>query len=172
MKTLSLLRHAKSSWDDPALDDAERPLADRGRAAAPRMGRHMADNGPRPDTILCSPARRTRETLALLGDPGLDVPVRFDPALYGGGPDAVLDRVRAVDDAAGHVLVIGHNPDLESLAAELAARDGSSDADALGRMERKYPTAALAVFRVPADSWADVRAGGCPLLGFTRPKDL
>jgi phosphohistidine phosphatase len=168
MKRVYLLRHAKSSWKDDSLADRERPLAGRGRRAAKAMARHLEAEGIRPDLVLCSPARRSRETLerveSAFGD-GVDV--ALDEELYGASEAELLTRLKAVPDEVGSVMLIGHNPGLEDLALALA-----SGGAALARMREKYPTAALATIDLPARRWSTVRRRSGQLVGYVRPKDL
>ncbi len=166
MKTLCLLRHAKSSWDDAALDDFDRPLAERGLKAAPLIGRLMAKRGWLPDLALVSPAARARETWRLVSAE-LPAPVetRFEPAIYMAAPDDILALLRALPDAASSVILVGHNPGLEQSAALLAGPE--SDQQALARMTEKFPTAALARFDVTT-----IAANDAALTDFIRPGDL
>lgn len=168
MRTLYLFRHAKSSWDDPGLSDHERPLADRGVRTTPVMAQHFRVGGIVPDVVLCSSARRTRETLDLLGDaiPD-DCDVQFEDALYAASAQALLERLRALPDEARRVMVIGHNPGLQDLALLLAG-----PGDRRRRMARKFPTAALATLDVAAGGWPELSAGCAELTDFVRPKDL
>ena len=165
MKTLYLLRHAKSSWDDPSLDDFDRPLSGRGRKAAPLVGRFMAEHGWQPDLALVSPAVRARETWQLLSAE-LPAPIetRFEPAIYMAEPEALLSLLRQTD-TPGSVILVGHNPGLEQLAARLAGP--GSDPQASARMTEKFPTAALARFDVDA-----LEPGGATLADFVRSRDL
>ena len=165
MKTLYLLRHAKSSWDDPALDDFDRPLSGRGQKAAPLVGRYMAERGWQPDLALVSPAVRARDTWSL-ASAELPAPVetRFEPAIYMALPGDLLTLLRETD-APGSVILIGHNPGLEDLAARLAGP--GSDPRARARMAEKFPTTALARFDVAA-----LEPGAAILTDFIRPKDL
>jgi phosphohistidine phosphatase len=119
MGTLYLLRHAKSSWDDPALADHDRPLAPRGRRNASALAEHVRREAITPALVLCSTAVRARETLAVVL-PAIDVEaeIRLEDGLYGASADDVLARLRSV--TAESVLVVGHNPTLEDLAARLA----------------------------------------------------
>jgi phosphohistidine phosphatase len=174
MLTLSLLRHAKSSWDEPALDDYDRPLAKRGKKAAPEIGAALAAMGLRPDLVLCSGAVRARETLDLvlskLGGPAPEIV--YDEALYMATPAGLLARLRKVAaraDAPRHVMLVGHNPGLEELALMLV---GSGGADDRARMAEKFPTAALAVIAFNTESWAKVRPGAGRLEHFITPKRL
>jgi len=176
MLTLTLLRHAKSSWDQPALDDHERPLAKRGKKAAPEIGAALAAMGLRPDLVLCSGAARARATLDLvlkkLGGP---VPeVVYDDAIYMATPNALLARLRRVGPGAAgetprHVMLVGHNPGLEELALLLV---GSGAADDTARMTEKFPTAAVAVVGFNAESWAAIKPDSGRLEHFLTPKQL
>src|SRR5450631_2444347 len=125
MLTLTLLRHAKSSWEEP-LDDFDRPLAPRGKKAAPEIGAALAARGLRPDLILCSGALRARETLGLvIEDLGAPAPeVIYDDALYMAAPGTLLKRLHGIAsapqrDAPRHVMLVGHNPGFEELALML-----------------------------------------------------
>jgi phosphohistidine phosphatase len=168
MKRVYLLRHAKSSWKDDSLADRDRPLAGRGKRAAKAMARHLEAEGTRPDLVLCSPARRTRETLERIevafGD---RVEATLDEALYAASEPELLARLKALPEEVGSVMLIGHNPGLEELALALA-----SEGAGLERMREKYPTAALATIDLPARQWRTVRRGSGELVGYVRPKDL
>jgi phosphohistidine phosphatase len=162
-----LLRHAKSSWAEPGLRDHDRPLNERGRRAAMAMGAYLRTEGLVPELVLCSSARRTSETLALLELPGW-VAIAVEHALYLAPPAAVLARLREVDDSVGRLMVIGHNPTMHALALELV---GSGEPAALARLAEKYPTGALAVLRVNGD-WADLDRRGGHLERFITPRAL
>jgi phosphohistidine phosphatase len=163
MKLLHLLRHAKSSWDDPALADHDRPLAPRGLKASERIAEHMRRTEIAPELVLCSTALRARQTLAaLLPVLGSDVEIRLEDELYEAGRHEVLARVRQVDDAVSSLLVIGHNPALHELALFLSGR-----ADVLDR----FPTGALATLAFASD-WAALDEDGAELQGFVVPRDL
>jgi phosphohistidine phosphatase len=169
MRTLLLMRHAKSSWDRPELADIDRPLAPRGRKAAQAMARRMRKDRLRPDLVLCSPATRARETWDLLQkELGEDLPCRTLRALYPGAPSRVLAALSRTGDDVSSLLLIGHNPGLASLALRLA-RTGAAKPRRL--MEAKFPTAALAVLAFEVEHWSKIDAGG-RLLDFIRPKDL
>jgi phosphohistidine phosphatase len=174
MKELFLLRHAKSSWADPGMADDDRPLNKRGRQAAAAMAGYLSAEGLRPGLILCSSARRTRETLDFISEAlGSSIPVHIEPELYLADPATLLERLRHVPDTAGSVLIIGHNPGLHELAAELTAGI-RANADAQ-RLRDKFPTAAFARFRLKLDRWRDLsdeRLAGARLLGYVIPADL
>ncbi len=168
-KILLLLRHAKSSWDDPDLDDFDRPLAKRGREAAPRMGREIVRHGWLPDRALVSPALRTRQTWDLVAAE-LPQPVAaiFDRSIYEAPAAHILAAIRATPDAVGTLVVVGHNPGFEQLTAMLAGRESAPAA--MAAVKRKFPTAGLA--RLAFESgWADLTPGGAMLTDFLTPRD-
>lgn len=173
MLTLTLLRHAKSNWDDPSLEDFDRPLGRRGRDAAPRMGAALAARGLKPDLIICSSAVRARQTLELVLDAfGSPAPhVVYDDAVYMALPGVLLARLQAHarTDGAGNVMIVGHNPGLEELALLLASRGAP---DERGRLAEKFPTASAAVIAFDADDWSEVRPGAGKLELFLTPKQL
>jgi phosphohistidine phosphatase len=167
-RRLLLLRHAKSSWSEPDLPDRERPLAARGRRAAAALGARLARRRLVIDRVLCSPARRTRETLALLAlDP--TIPVDYSETLYLASARALLTRLRRLPPRVRSVLVIGHDPGLEHVAHVLAERGRERE---LKRLAEGFKTGALAELRVPEDGWRALRPGSAYLERFTRPRDL
>ncbi len=166
MRFVYLLRHAKSSWKT-GVPDHERPLAQRGRQAAKAIRSHLLEHGIEPELVLCSTARRARETLERI-EPALGTPaVRIEPELYHATSDALLDRLRSVPDEVGSVMLIGHNPSMQLLALELA-QPGAE----LQELEAKYPTAALATLAFPGPSWRSIEPGAMELVGVVRPRDL
>lgn len=167
MKTLTLLRHAKSGWDDPTLSDFERPLNARGRGAARTMGRRLRALGLAWDRIVASPAARVTETIdGLVESYGPVAPV-YDEAVYLASLDTLLAIVRATDDSCDTLLVVGHNPGMERLALLLSRGGPLHDEIAL-----KYPTGALAEIAFPVAHWRDVAESGGTLARFLRPRDL
>ena len=166
MRRLMLLRHAKSARMGGTAD-IDRPLAARGREAAPRLGAYLRAEGLSPDLALVSAARRTRETWDLVRPALGDVEVRFEPRIYEAPTERLLAVVREVEPEVGTLLMIGHNPGFQELARRLAG-----DGDALARLGQKFPTAGLAVIDCPVASWADVHAGGGRLERFVTPKSL
>jgi phosphohistidine phosphatase len=165
MKTLYLLRHAKSSWDDPVRDDFDRPLTKRGRKAAKLIGAFVAKRGWLPDLALVSPSVRARDTWQRVSaEFAAPVETRYEEAIYMAAPDDILALLREAA-APGSVILVGHNPGLEQCAALLASEQ--SDQQALTRMTEKFPTAALARFRVAA-----IEPGGAALTDFVTPKDI
>jgi phosphohistidine phosphatase len=171
MLTLSLLRHAKSSWADPELEDHERPLAKRGTKAAGAMGAFIARQGLRPDLVLCSGSVRTRATLALvLPELGAPPPqVVYDDDLYMAKPAALLARVHKVKNDVRHAMLVGHNPGLHALALELTGKGNRKDVAALAT---KFPTAALAVLSFKAEKWPEIGPGAGKLELFMTPRRL
>ncbi|HET6876650.1 MAG TPA: histidine phosphatase family protein [Jatrophihabitans sp.] len=165
---LHLLRHAKSSWDDDALPDAERPLSPRGRKAASALRRHFKASQLRVDLVLCSPARRTRQTWDRVRDGVRCTEVRFVPDIYEASAGALLDVVRGIDESAGSVLLIGHNPGLADLAEQLIA-DGRDEA--VTRLREGFPTGAFATMRLNGP-WRATDPHTGFLEGFVRPRDL
>lgn len=172
MRQLLLLRHAKSSWDDPALPDHARPLNARGRRSALAMAEAMRDLGLAPDIVFVSSARRTLQTLEALTpfeDGALIEPM---DALYLAPWPRLLEELRQVPETARSLLLIGHNPGLHDLAMALGdpatlAR-GGPDAR---RLAEGYPTGALAEFTI-ASPWGQLEAGGGRLVRFLAPRDL
>jgi phosphohistidine phosphatase len=170
MLSLMLLRHAKSSWDDPALDDFDRPLASRGREAAARMGAYMTRRGLAPDLILSSTAVRARETLNLVLPHLASHPRRtFACDLYLASPATLLAHVHKVEPATAGLMIVGHNPGMHGLAVSLA---GSGETRNLKALANKFPTAALAVLTFDVQQWSDVATCGGHLAEFMVPKRL
>jgi phosphohistidine phosphatase len=171
VKTVLLLRHAKSTWDHAGLADHERPLNRRGERTAEAMAEHIAKKSPRPDLILCSTATRSRQTLAplvhRLAAPA--PPILLEKGLYLASEAALLARLQDAPGAAGTVLLIGHNDGIWQLAEVLAGR---GRAGLLASLHDKFPTGALATLRAPIERWPDLLAGSAELLAYIRPRDL
>ncbi len=168
MKTLTLLRHAKSAWDDPVARDFDRPLNKRGRRAARTIGREMRAQGLEFDQVIASPAVRVVETLADVADGyGRDLGAAFDKRVYLATKETLLELVHEAREGAERLLIVGHNPGLETLALLLT---GSGELRA--ELAIKYPTATIAVIELPVDRWQDVAGGIGTLTRFIRPRDL
>ncbi len=168
MRRLYLLRHAKSSWDDPALADRDRPLSPRGRRAAKAIADHLGQEGLSPALVLCSSALRTRLTLAaILPSLDGDSEIRVEGALYGAGAAGLLERLRAVPEQVPSVLVIGHNPGLQELAVSL-----SGSGEALRRLREHFPTGGLATLAIEDAGWAHVGVGDAEVVRFVVPREL
>ena len=171
MKKLTLLRHAKSSWDDPVERDFDRPLNKKGKRAAAVMGRFIRSKGLRFDQILASPAVRVIETLENVEEAsGQAMEPTWDRKIYLASSATLLDVLRGAHADADHILMVGHNPGLEDLIFDLVPDDGTSPAR--DEVETKYPTAALAEMTLAIDSWADISEKCGKLDRFTRPRDL
>jgi len=163
MKTLLILRHAKSSWDNPALDDHERPLNARGERDAPRMGQLAREKGLRAELVISSDAVRARLTAeAMAQATGYNGQILLDPRLYHASAAEILAVLRsAVDDNLATAMIVGHNPGLEELLAHL-----TGDPENL-------PTAALAQIALRIESWSDLdTTTRGTLVGLWRPRDL
>ncbi len=170
MRTLYLLRHAKSSWDDPRLDDFERPLAQRGIKACKLMKAHIRKARIKPDLILCSPAIRARETYIRVADAfARDTEIRFEPMLYESGSQPLLKRLRQVGSKVSSVMMIGHNTGIEHLALALTS---GTETKSLARMRAKYPTLSLASIEIPKGTWSKAGPGCARLSDFVIPRDL
>ena len=162
MKTLLVLRHAKSSWNDPALDDHERPLNKRGRQDGPRMGELMREHGLVPDVVISSDALRARLTAEAVAEAARYAgEILLDPHLYMAGPADILSLLRTVQENAETVMIVGHNPGFEELVEQLTGE------------RQDLPTAALAQIVLPIDQWRDLTPSTRgSLLGHWQPKDL
>jgi phosphohistidine phosphatase len=176
MRTITLLRHAKSSWMPTSTggtvpSDKARPLAPRGQRDAPRMAQWMAAHGIRPDHVLCSTALRTRETLELVTDAvvaaSAGVAVRDD--LYLAEAGELLRIVRALPAAIGHVMLIGHDPGIHDAAQLLT---GTGDPALRRHLAQKFPTASVAVIDFDAAQWRDIAFGSGRLRLFMSPRQL
>ncbi|MFJ7210725.1 SixA phosphatase family protein [Amycolatopsis sp. NPDC098790] len=162
-RRLIVLRHAKSDWSDD-LPDHERPLAPRGIRDAPKLGRWLAENGYLPEHVLCSTARRTRETWARVSETlPENSPVEYDEDLYGAGPEEFLKAARRVPPEVTTLALVGHEPGVSELTLDLA---GYGDDTRL--VQAKFPTGAAAVL-LTADTWANL--GAAKLEAFFRPRD-
>lgn len=170
MRRLLLLRHAKSSWDEPDVDDHDRPLNARGRLAAPLMGAWLGERGDAPDHVLASSSRRTLETwerarVALPGAP--DAEIR--PRLYHADPATMLEEARSAPDEARTLLLIGHQPGVGAFARALS--NGEAPAHC-ARAYTRFPTAACAVFDVEAARWAELAFGTARFVAFAVPREI
>jgi len=163
MKTLLVLRHAKSSRNDAALDDHERPLNKRGCRDGPRMGQLLREHRLTPDVIISSDAVRARLTAEAVAETAHDAgEILLDPSLYIAGPAGIVAVLRAVRGTkAGTVMIVGHNPSREGLVAQLTGE------------EQDLPTAALAQIVLPIDHWRDLKVSTRgTLLALWRPREL
>jgi phosphohistidine phosphatase len=170
MLTLTLFRHAKSSWDHPNLMDFDRPLNERGEKDAPAMGRFLAEHKLVPDLILCSTAKRACETLALALPQWPSQPkTEFSDALYLASEESMLEMLQHVSGAPAHVMMIGHNPGIHAFAMSMA---GTGEADARFALSSKYPTAAIANITFDDAEWSGIESGQGRLAFFIAPKQI
>ena len=172
MRQLLLLRHAKSSWDDGALEDRDRPLNPRGRLAVAALREAMRNLGLLPDLVLLSPAARTRQTLAAL-EPWDETPLVDElEALYLAEPEQLLETLRAVPETARSVMLVGHNPGLQELTLRLIGPAALRPADPdMRRLMDNLPTAGLVEFAI-AGPWSALDQGGARLQRFLDPREL
>lgn len=160
MKQLFLLRHAKSSWEDPDLADFDRPLNGRGRVVAPFMGELIARRTLLPDVIVSSPAKRAAQTAELVKEnSGFNVPLRFDERIYEASPQGLRQVVAELTDDVGSVMLVGHNPGMEGFIRFLTGEDEA------------MPTAALAHIDLDIKNWPDIAAKSGALRSIIRPKE-
>lgn len=165
-RRLHLLRHAKSAWDDPSLDDHDRPLATRGRVAAARLGSCAAEIGLHPDLVLCSTARRARETLELVVESLGEVEVAVDGAVYHATAAELASIVRRLPEERSEVLLVGHNPGLQDLCLLLGAPSAERN-----RVSSKFPTCALATLELDGP-WSEAAPASAVVASVVTPRDL
>lgn len=170
LRRLVLLRHAKSSWSDPGIADVDRPLAPRGERACATMAAQLVRRKLLPDRVLCSTARRTRETWnrirPVLTNPPEEV---FEPDLYLAEASTLLARSQQTPARVGTLLLIGHNPGLQQFAASLADRFDPTLAETI---RSKFPTAALFAVAFQGEDWAALAAADLEGLAFDTPREL
>ena len=170
MLTISLLRHAKSDWSDPELGDFDRPLAPRGKKAAPLIDTYMHEQDICPDLILCSTAKRAMETLNLLKYIFDTSPaIVFEDKLYMASARQMLNLATSVSERCTHVLLIGHNPGLHILALALTEMGQSKP---YLNLVQHYPTASLTVLQFDCTDWSKIAPGRGVLRHFVTPKSL
>jgi phosphohistidine phosphatase len=168
VKRLWLLRHAKSSWDDPGLPDPDRPLAPQGRRAADLLAAHLATSDVRPSVVLCSSSLRTRQTLAaILPALGDALQIRIERALYVAGAAQLLERLRRLPNRVSSAMLIAHNPGIQDLAVALAA-----GGPALAGLGEKFPTGALAGLELDVERWPDLDHGTATATALVTPRSL
>jgi phosphohistidine phosphatase len=170
MRRLLLLRHAKSSWAEPGLSDRERRLSERGRRAAELIAAAIEARGLLPDRVLCSPAKRARETLAALTPRlGDRVEVAIVDALYEPAPPDYADVIAEHGDGARKLLVVGHNPAMQRTALVLM---GPGEGKLQSEIAAKFPAGGLAVLDFKIGSWAELRPNSGQPSAFITPRGL
>jgi phosphohistidine phosphatase len=168
-KRLFVLRHAKSSWDDPGLEDHERPLAARGRSAVKVLNQHLRNQHIAPELVICSTSRRTRETLEGV-DPGGEISIESE--LYAASATDVLERLQRVREDNGSVMVIGHNPAMQLVVLRLAGDGARAPENSdLAAIQQKFPTGALATLTFDR-VWSELAPGTAQLSAYVRPKAI
>jgi phosphohistidine phosphatase len=168
-KQLFILRHAKSSWDDPGLDDHERPLAPRGMRAVEALRAYVRSSGIHPVQVLCSSSRRTRETLEGVAPDGERL---IESGLYDASCDSLIERLTRVPDEVASVMIIGHNPAMQMLVLRLTGANGSDPVGPdLAEVRRKFPTGALATLTFDC-AWSDLAPACARLTSYVWPKGL
>ncbi|MCA1579042.1 MAG: histidine phosphatase family protein [Acidobacteria bacterium] len=161
MRTLYLLRHAKSSWKDATLPDFERPLKGRGRDAAQQIGRFLVSKKVAVGALISSPSVRTRQTIGIvLSHVELGVEPQFDQRIYEASLSALVQVLSEIPDDTKAAMLVGHNPGMEEMVAFLT------------RESRHMPTCALAKISIAGSSWKEAQRGAGKLEWFVTPKDL
>lgn len=161
MKTLLLLRHAKSDWGDATLRDFDRPLSARGERDAPRIGRALAERGTLPDLVVSSPANRARTTAAAVAAAaGLELEPQLEGRIYEASPGELMQLIRKLPDQTMCAMLVGHNPGFENTLARLTGKN------------HRMPTATLACITFQVDRWEDVEDDKGELLWLITPKTL
>ena len=169
VRSLYILRHAKSSWDNPGQEDHARPLAPRGRRAVAVLAEHIRTHEIRPELVLCSTSRRTIETLEGVAPSGEAL---IERSLYTASCEELIERLRRLPPATGSAMVVGHNPTLQMVVLKLARSAApSAPISAIEEIRRKYPTGALAVLNFTCE-WAQLGCGAAELADYVRPKAL
>lgn len=161
MKTLFVLRHAKSSWDNPNQTDFERLLNERGLKAAPKMGEFMLHHGLMPDAIISSPAVRAKTTAQMVKDAGgFSADIELDERIYEATAGTLLEVIKDSPEAAKRLLIVGHNPGFEDLVRNLTGEI------------REMPTAALAEIELAIEDWQEIRPACGKLRNLFKPKEI
>lgn len=170
MLTLTIVRHAKSSWGDPGLRDIKRTLNERGKAQAQRLGTDLEGKQLSPDLIICSSANRARQTLEQMQKNWQsDAELIVESRLYLASPNAIMELLNEHGQNHSHIMIIGHNPGLHMLAHGLA-REG--DEQGLAILQQKYPTGTICIIRSKTDEWKNIGNGTGKLIYLATPKQL
>jgi phosphohistidine phosphatase len=167
MKRLYILRHAKAATPDN-VQDFDRPLAPQGLEDAAALGKLMMKQSYTPDAVLCSTAKRTRETLEALGLPA-STKVEYPEKIYDASAGDLLEMIQNTDDSAESILLIGHNPAIHELALRLSSED--SGLSLLQRLLQGYSPATLSILDVPCKCWNDIQLGENFLINLLAPID-
>jgi phosphohistidine phosphatase len=169
VRTLYVLRHAKSDWGDESLQDFDRPLNGRGRKAAKAMGCEMRERGLAPDLVFLSPSARTTETLARVEEGfGSNFEKVEEPGIYLADPVTLVDLIRSAPATSKRLMVVGHNPGMQELVRALA----KGPRDLIEEAGTKFPTGALVEIRFDVSDWPDVSPGTGSIRSFLKPREL
>ena len=170
MLTLTMLRHAKSSWGDTSLSDKERPLNGRGKSQAQQMGTHLTQKEIEPELIICSTAKRARQTLKqIMTHWQTNANVIYEDRLYLASTNSIVTLLAEHGSSVSHIMIIGHNPGFHQLASTLADTGDEND---LATLSQRYPTATLCVIKSKAEQWKNIDQNTGELAIFTTPKSL
>ena len=170
MKKVILLRHAKSSWEDPQLDDHDRPLNGRGKAAAPVIAEWLTERSHKPDLVLCSSSTRTKQTVSGMRRVMSDLPEpEVERELYHASPAALRERLSNLPEDCDTVLLVGHQPGLGALTRKLA---NGAETRRCKRAYEHFPTGAAAVLEVDVDDWSEVEFSSARFVDFAKPREL
>jgi phosphohistidine phosphatase len=168
MKTVLLLRHAKSDWGDPALADFDRPLAKRGLKDAPRMGKVLQDIDSVPDRIIASPAKRAKQTAELAAKAcGYHKSITWAPSFYGGDSEDLIEALKQLPDTIERAMLVGHNPTMEETASALLL---NSEASLDDEYAIRMPTASLMCLDLQIMDWATLEPGDAILRWYLIPR--
>jgi phosphohistidine phosphatase len=168
MKTLYVLRHAKSDWGDESLPDFDRPLNHRGHKAARAIGHEMSSRGIHPDLVITSPAVRAKETVErMLHGYGENLPVTENRRIYEAATGGLIEIVRNAPEDADRLLIVGHNPGFQELVVALSEPSSLRE-----EAEQKFPTGALAEIRFSIARWSELAPGTGQLEDLIKPRDL
>ncbi|MEM8790632.1 MAG: histidine phosphatase family protein [Pseudomonadota bacterium] len=170
MKKVILLRHAKSSWSDPTVEDHDRPLNKRGKAAAPVIAQWLAHRKHLPDTVLCSSAKRTRQTVKRMKEILPDLPSpEVDKSLYHAPPDDMRNRLSSLPKDCDTVLLVGHQPGIGALTRKLSA---DVVRPRCARAFEHFPTGAAAVLEFDIKNWSELDYKSARFVDFAVPREL
>jgi phosphohistidine phosphatase len=168
MKSILILRHAKSDWNNPSLSDFNRPLNKRGLKDAPRMGQVLKTTSIMPDLIVSSPSMRTKATVELAMPESIYTgDILWIDSLYGGGFYDILNALHSVPDTLSRPMIVGHNPGVEETVSLLLSPQGQSPTT---HAHIRIPTAGLAYLDAHVETWRDLKPGSCVLRWFLIPK--
>ena len=173
MKTIYLLRHAKSGWSDTNSDDFNRPLNEQGQQNAVQIGHHIAGQKIHPDLILCSAATRAQETLSYIRPFFPDTQaIQIEEPLYLAASETLLKYLMGLEDGVNSVLIIAHNPGLHELTINLAGRENIGTSQLLNQVMQRFPSGAITTVKNDSNQWMNLNQSESTLIDFVCPSDL